>query len=507
MSELDALVVQLRLGGGDTSSVAVKSAAGGLPTTITHSLSALANLPGGGLVILGLDERAGFTPVGLTNVQGLKQELAGKARALTPPAQLDISDHTVDGHAVVVARVAECPASDKPCRVTSTRKAYLRGHDGDYQLSELEEQGFLRSREAPSADRQVVQGTGIADLDPALVGAWAEQVRARRPALAAFSGDDLLHKAGILAATGELTRAGLLALGAYPQEYLPQFVVRAADLRDPDPRVRASNITTLDGPIPTLLTAAMAWLRANLPTAVVEVPGGSVRNVSQFPLEALRELVANALVHRDLSPWSEGMAVELRLEEHKLVLTNPGGLYGITVDRLGSDHVTSARNGRLVALCENAVDPRDGSRVIEALASGLPRVTRSLEDAALPPARYFDVGLRFTVSLSTGSPSRDLASGSRAGAKSAPASGVRGLKPGSQLAKVYQSLADSGAQTVVQVTEATGIAGPSVRRALTRLRDDYGFVESDGGPGRRTTYSARIEPPPQGTAAGVAPEV
>ena len=495
MSEFGALVVQLRRGGGDTSGVEVKSAAGGLPTTITHSLSALANLPGGGLVILGLDERAGFTPVGLTNVQGLKQGLAGKARALTPPAHLDISDQTVDGHAVVVARVAECPASDKPCRVTSTRKAYLRGHDGDYQLSELEEQGFLRSREAPSADRQVVPGTGIADLNPDLVGAWTGQVRARRPALAAFSGDDLLHKAGILAATGELTRAGLLALGTYPQEYLPQLVVRAANLRDPDPRVRASNITTLDGPIPTLLTAAMAWLRTNLPTAVVESSDGSVRNVPQFPLEALRELVANALVHRDLSAWSEGMAVELRLDEHTLVLTNPGGLYGITVDRLGSDHVTSARNGRLVALCENVVDPSDGSRVIEALASGLPRVTRSLEDAALPPARYFDVGLRFTVILSTGSKAAGSTGGAPDGGEAVPVAGVRRLKSGSQLATVYQSLVDGGAQTVTEIAEATGIAGPSVRRALTRLREDYGYVESDGGPGRRTTYSVLLEPP------------
>jgi hypothetical protein len=35
------------------------------------------------------------------------------------------------------------------------------------------------------------------------------------------------------------------------------------------------------------------------------------------------------------------------------VVTNPGGLYGITVDRLGHDAVTSARNGRLVAICPN----------------------------------------------------------------------------------------------------------------------------------------------------------
>ena len=46
--DLQALVDELRAGGGDTSSVEVKAAAGGLPSTVDRSLSALANLPGGG---------------------------------------------------------------------------------------------------------------------------------------------------------------------------------------------------------------------------------------------------------------------------------------------------------------------------------------------------------------------------------------------------------------------------------------------------------------------------
>ena len=153
MAEFDDLLELLRLRGGDTAAVEVKSAAGGLPASLTKSLSALSNLPGGGVVILGLDERQGFAPVGLGNIQALKQGLAGKARSLTPPAQLDITDELVDGVVVIVARVAECTPSDKPCRVTSTRKAYLRSHDGDFQLSELEEQGFLRARSSKRRSR------------------------------------------------------------------------------------------------------------------------------------------------------------------------------------------------------------------------------------------------------------------------------------------------------------------------------------------------------------------
>jgi len=68
----------------------VKAAAGGLPVSLTASLSALANLSSGGTLILGLDERSGFRPVRLAEPQTLKQGLAGKARAYTPPVRLSI---------------------------------------------------------------------------------------------------------------------------------------------------------------------------------------------------------------------------------------------------------------------------------------------------------------------------------------------------------------------------------------------------------------------------------
>ncbi|WP_235826243.1 ATP-binding protein [Candidatus Frankia alpina] len=58
-------------------------------------------------------------------------------------------------------------------------------------------------------------------------------------------------------------------------------------------------------------------------------------------------------------------------------MANPGGLYGITVDRLGRDAVTSARNARLVAICQHVRTPQTADRVIEALASGIPTVTEA----------------------------------------------------------------------------------------------------------------------------------
>src|ERR1035441_1331050 len=105
--DLTGLISELRAAGGDAGGVEVKSAAGGLPSSITSTLSSLANLPGGGLVILGVDERAGFRPVPLADPQALKQGLAARARNFSPPVRLTVGDGIVDGAPVIVARVHE----------------------------------------------------------------------------------------------------------------------------------------------------------------------------------------------------------------------------------------------------------------------------------------------------------------------------------------------------------------------------------------------------------------
>lgn len=125
---------------------------------------------------------------------------------------------------------------------------------------------------------------------------------------------------------------------------------------------------------------------------------GHVRDSPEFPANAVRELLSNALIHRDLGPHSLNQAVTLKLERNQLVLSNPGGLWGITVNRLGKTGVSSARNGYLLRICQN-VRSQEGNRVVEALASGIPAVLRSLHEAGMVAPRFHDQGMSFTVTV------------------------------------------------------------------------------------------------------------
>jgi ATP-dependent DNA helicase RecG len=76
--DLSHLIAELRSAGGDTAAVEVKSALGGFPQSLAPTLSALANHPGGGFIVLGVDESAGFRAVGLRDLQTIKQTLGSK---------------------------------------------------------------------------------------------------------------------------------------------------------------------------------------------------------------------------------------------------------------------------------------------------------------------------------------------------------------------------------------------------------------------------------------------
>jgi ATP-dependent DNA helicase RecG len=207
---------------------------------------------------------------------------------------------------------------------------------------------------------------------------------------------------------------------------------------------------------------------------VVGGPDGIVRDAPDFPLEAFREIVANALIHRDLDAWSESMAVEVRLLPDRIVAKNPGGLYGVTVDRLGKESVTSARNARLLSLCQDVRSPDTGARVVEALATGLQKVTTELEAASLPPPRYLDAGIGFTVLMS----------------RLPSVTSTNGPPDGSSAHRVLAALGNQ-AVTVPELERVTGLRPANIRRVLRQLRDDYGLVEQIGGPGRPTTYRRR----------------
>lgn len=400
----DAIVAVARAVGADLHTVEIKSAARGLPTTVVETLSAFANGDGGTL-ILGLDEATGFTAAEGFDALKVRDALAGAcADKMEPPLRIAIEIEEFESALVVRADVPELDPVAKPSFV-SARGAYqgsfIRGGDGDRRLTHYEVTQLLANRTQPTYDQEIVEHAVMSDLDDDLISGLLIEARRRAPrAFDKLERTDALIRLGAAARCddGEVrpTLAGLLSLGTYPQQFVPQLfvsfvVLPGTRMGQPAPDgARFLDNQTITGPIPAMVTDAVAAMIRNMRKAAV-IRGLGREDRYDYPLDVIRELVVNALMHRDYSPDSRGTQIQIELYLDRLVIKSPGGLYGgVSVDMLGSDdQVSTSRNRTLATLLADLPLPNSrGETICENRGSGIPQVMESLREAGMSPPTF-----------------------------------------------------------------------------------------------------------------------
>ena len=423
------LVEQMRRFGGDLQNVEVKEAVGGMPKTMGESVSALAN-GSGGLVILGLSEKHGFRPA-----EGFKARPMFDAMSelcsdrLIPPVRAKIDIVEFEGSELVVADIPEVSPQDKPCYVASKGMyagSFIRVGDGDRLLTHYEVDRLNEERSQPKHDLAIVDGATLADLDGSLVSGLLRRQRETHPRVfARMTDEQALLALNVLAKTPEngvgVTLAGLLALGTYPQHFYPRLTVTFTCY----PGVSRASVDgtkfvdsqSMAGPIPAVLLDTVAAVRKNMRVGG-RLEGGLRYDSPDYPLDAVRELVCNALMHRDYSPMGCGSQVQVNLYADRLEVLSPGGLYGaVTVDSLGEAGISSTRNRYLAELLEST--PYDGGGfVAENRGTGFSLVEAELKAAGMAAPHIVDRPSLFSVTL------RRQGSGSAASSRDVPLSAV-----------------------------------------------------------------------------------
>jgi ATP-dependent DNA helicase RecG len=124
------------------------------------------------------------------------------------------------------------------------------------------------------------------------------------------------------------------------------------------------------------------------------------QDIWEYPETALREAVVNALVHRDLSGSARGTQIQVEMYPDRLVIKNPGGLFGpVTIDSLGEEGISSARNATLIKLLEDVPLPGETRTVCENRGSGIRSMVDSLLTAGMSPPRFEDRISSFIVTF------------------------------------------------------------------------------------------------------------
>lgn len=385
--------------------VEVKSAHRGTPQRLYEPLSAFANHTGGGVLLFGLDENSNFDVVGVGNAHHLQEEISNLATSeMEPVLRPEFTMEEIEGRVVVAVEVSELAAERKPCYYKPAglqKGSYIRVGNTNRRMTDYEIFGYISARTQPSFDEEPVAGATLEDLDRAKVEHHLSQLRRTRPQAAYLNQpfEQVLKQLRIVQeVNGELrpTLAGLLVFGKYLQAFEPQLVITFLQFygtteTEKTPRgERFLDNRKFEGPIPEMVENAVNHVLASIRKSSL-IEGLWRRDVPEYPEEAVREAVVNAVAHRDYSQFVRGSYIQIRLFADRLEVQSPGGLYG-TVTEETLEEEQSTRNRVLMRLMEDL-------HLVENRGSGIQTMIESMRKANLEPPRFRDKRSSFWVTF------------------------------------------------------------------------------------------------------------
>jgi Predicted transcriptional regulator containing an HTH domain and an uncharacterized domain shared with the mammalian protein Schlafen len=234
------------------------------------------------------------------------------------------------------------------------------------------------------------------------------------------------------------TVGGVLLFGKTRREFFPEAAVRAAHFAGND-RTQIIDSEELDCALPLAVEETLRFARKNLAKAT-EISGSRHRESWAFPLVALREAIANSLVHADYS--LKGGPIRFAIFENRIEVENPGLLVpGLTTSDLQRG-ISKLRN-RVIGRVFHELG------LIEQWGSGVQRMNQECRSAGFPPPVFEELGHGFRVTFS-----RVKSGPSQADAKDA---------------KILEIVQTSPGLTTAQIAKQIGITPRATRERLSRL--------------------------------------
>jgi ATP-dependent DNA helicase RecG len=308
---------------GETESVEFKAS---FSKAVVVSLSAFANTAGG-KVVVGVDDTG--KPIGLQVGPESEQRYINEIKTATYPQIIPrVTAYELDGRTVLVFEINEYPVKPVSCKNRYYKRIKNSNHLlGLDEIVDLQQQSLNISYDAYPLKEP------LESLDRSLMEKFIEKANTTgRVNL----GDDLLTNLTKLKLIqdGRPTLAAMLLFGNHGYTlHIGRF--KAADTIIDDLIIKA--------PLTTALDEAMIFIKKHINLSY-DFDGGLQRKERwQYPLEGLRELLLNAVVHRDYKNTSD---IVIKIFDDRILFTSPGRIYGnLTIaDLERDDYVSSIRN-------------------------------------------------------------------------------------------------------------------------------------------------------------------
>lgn len=399
-SELHRLIEKILTRETETPNIEFKSARNGVPEKLYDTLSSFSNTSGG-IILFGIDEKAGYEVCGVQNPDELQKKIVQQCEEMEPVVRPLISFCEYEGKTVAAAEIAEMDTIKKPCYYSGKGKSkgsYIRVGDADSPMTEYEIYSYDAFKYKTEDELRIKERIDFSIIDQIQLDGFLAKAVSTKPNLMNMDRKTLLIMNGLTDRDGNPTVCGIMLFGKYPQYLSPSLDIVAVvcpseEYAEESPAGERFLVNRrLDGTISQMLESALAFVQQNMKRSTVVDEEGHRRDVYEYPVKAVREIILNALIHRDYSIHTENEPVRIEMYPDRIEISNPGGLYGrLTIDELGKTKA-DVRNPFMAA----ALEIMD---ITENRYSGIPTIYSEMKKAGLMEPLFEDKRGKFKVTL------------------------------------------------------------------------------------------------------------
>lgn len=344
-------------------------------TEIIESLCAFANRRGG-TVMVGMndDGEPVKSEIGKKTIERLTTRIKENCDPVIYPS-IVVKTHGLFEICEITVKEAE----HKPVFVSG--KALMRVGKSNVKLKVAEIRDLMLKFRQPDFDsRPCSEKLSEMVISPRV----QEIVAAKKPG---FNPVEFIHK-NKLEHHGTLTNAAYLCFTDKNTEHF-NACVKAGRFKGTD-MVTIIDMTLFDDGLLAITEQAMSFIRRNIRMGV-EFDGGVQRIEKwEYPLEALRETIVNAIVHRDYSDKSQ---IHIRIFDDRLEVCSPGKLpRDLTPEEVINENRSVPRNLKLAEIFYN-------TGLIESWGSGFPRILSETQKHGEVTVSMKHVGESFVVAF------------------------------------------------------------------------------------------------------------
>src|SRR4030067_3665915 len=309
------------------------------------------------------------------------QAWINQAKQLTSHAIIpDVETVTIKDKNIVIFSVQESPIKPVACK----GRYYKRIKNSNHQLSVSEVVNMHLRTFNSSWDFHIDEYHTEKDISLEKVQKFIERINVNKETSLMDDPLTVLQKF-------ELMREGKITYACFLLFMAGESFISTIELGRFQTEIIIKDGATLKGDLFSEVEGVMDFIKKHINKAYIITGRPQRKERWDYPLDAIREIVINAIIHRDYTSTADSI---IKVFDDKIQFFNPGGLpEGITIEKLlKGNYISDARNKKVAEVFKAA-------GLIERYGSGINRILNAFKDYGLFPPEFEEMTPGFMVTV------------------------------------------------------------------------------------------------------------